>query len=275
MTPPPPRPNPATSPRTTRCTGLGWLRLAAVGLALATSSGPCLGQMTPSPALRAVPANAPEPPSAEPSPAATTSPATATSPAASRSGSHPLSALPIRTDRERNLARWKPAITAYSKRHYGEATAALKPVCIVLHFTAGSGFPTNLVESSSFAGEAPGLASHYVVDGSTIWQILPPTVRSRGAYGINHRGINIEMVARDARDLSHRTRTLATCAKLVAALQHEFGIDTHKIYSHSAVSRMQRSLVPEVYDRVDSRPYGKPDPGDANMRAILKLLRAP
>ncbi|NDD29036.1 MAG: N-acetylmuramoyl-L-alanine amidase [Proteobacteria bacterium] len=174
--------------------------------------------------------------------------------------------------RARDLVTWKPAITAYSKRHYGEETWVLRPTCIVLHFTAGREWPWNLVKSDSFADEAPGLASHYVIDGASIWQLLPLDVRSRGAYGINHRAINIEMVAADAADLAQRPQTLRACADLVRWLTARFGIPKTKIYAHAAVSRMNPREIPEVFDRVNSQPYGKPDPGEQNMRSILEML---
>lgn len=178
----------------------------------------------------------------------------------------------IRTDRARNLRAWKPQIAAYSQRHYGENTWELEPTCIVLHYTAGKLFPWNLVNSPSFLGEKPGLASHYVIDGANIWEILPPTVRSRGAYGINHRAINIEMVAANATDLSRRPATLRACAWLVNTLTVRFSIPLQKVYSHQDVATMDRRRVPEALDRVNPEPYGKPDPGEQNMKTIKALI---
>lgn len=175
--------------------------------------------------------------------------------------------------RARKLESWKPQIQAYSKRHYGEDTWKLQPTCIVLHYTAGKTFPWNLVDTSTFANEAPGLASHYVIDGTRVWELLPPTVRSRGAYGINHRAINIEMVAADAADLASRPQTLKTCAALCRVLMTQFNIPREKIYSHQDVSKMDQDLIPEVLDRTDSSPYHKIDPGAQNMKTVLKLLK--
>ncbi|MEW6279959.1 MAG: peptidoglycan recognition family protein [Candidatus Eremiobacterota bacterium] len=180
--------------------------------------------------------------------------------------------LPIDRSRQRDLQAWKPQIQAYSKRHYGEDTWQLRPTCIVLHYTAGTSFPWNLVNTGSFLGERPGLASHYVIDGARVWQILPPDVRSRGAFGINHRAINIEMVAADAADLARRPRTLESCARLCGDLMERFSIPLEKIYSHQDVGAMDASLVPEVLDRTDPSPYGKVDPGEQNMQTVLDLL---
>lgn len=176
--------------------------------------------------------------------------------------------------RARSLESWKPHITEYSRRHYGEADWRLEPRCIVLHYTATRTFPWNLVRDSEFAGEKPGLASHFVVEGRKVYQILPCNVRSRGAYGINHRAINIEMVAENARDLSvARRQTLETTAGLVRELLREYAIPASEIYSHEQVATMDRSVVPWVLDLVNPEPYHKIDPGEAAMRYILERVR--
>ncbi len=183
-------------------------------------------------------------------------------------------AEPLKFDRSRArpLESWKPQITEYSRRHYGEATWELSPTCIVLHYTAMPNFPWSLVRESSFKGEAPGLACHYVIDGDKIWEILPANVRSRGAYGINHRAINIEMMALDEHDLAAKAKTLETCRKLCRYLMSEHGIEKSRIYSHEQVATMSRKLGPEALDLVNGAPYHKIDPGEANMRTILEGL---
>lgn len=180
--------------------------------------------------------------------------------------------LPLKLERQRELASWKPQIAAYSQRHYAENTWELKPSVIVLHYTVSKGFPWNLVNTADFAGETPGLAVHYVVEGSAIWQLLPPNVRSRGAYGINHRAINIEMVAMDAADLARKPETLQAAARLTACLMQTYQIPLSKVYSHEQVSKMDSELTPEVLDRVDGRPYHKIDPGEGNMQTLKHLI---
>lgn len=179
--------------------------------------------------------------------------------------------LPIdRTSHTRPLAAWKPQIQAYSQRHYGENTWQLEPTVIVLHYTVSRGFPFNLVDTPDFAGETPGLAVHYVVDSEKVWEILPPHVRSRGAYGINHRAINIEMVAMEEDDLFYnRPQTLETTAQLVHCLQQQFRIPSTKVYGHADVATMDHKKVPEALDLLDAEPYGKPDPGYKNQWYVL------
>ena len=185
-----------------------------------------------------------------------------------------VQAEPLKFDRSRArpLASWKQQITGYSQRHYGEATWELNPTCIVLHYTAMPKFPWNLVRETSFKGETPGLASHYVIDGDKIWELLPPNVRSRGAYGINHRAINIEMMALDEHDLAAKPKTLESCRKLVKELMREFNINKDHVYSHEEVATMNRKVVPEALDLINGAPYHKIDPGEQNMKTILKDL---
>lgn len=187
-------------------------------------------------------------------------------------GSAQSDEIKIDRSRARNLDSWKPQIQSYSERHYGESTWELTPTCIVLHYTATKTFPWNLVRSSSFKNETPGLGVHYVIDGKQVWEILPPTIRSRGAYGINHRAINIEMVAADADALAGKAETLKTCRELCRRLMAEYGIEKSHIYSHQDVAGMNRKKVPEVLDLVTGAPYDKIDPGAQNMKTILDGL---
>ena len=174
----------------------------------------------------------------------------------------------------RPLEAWKPQIAEYSRRHYNEAEWKLEPKCVVLHYTAGRGFPDNLVESAEFAGETPGLASHYVIDGDKVWELLPPTVRSRSAYGINHRAVNIEMIAADATHLyGHRRQTMDTCAALVVQLLANFELSADQVYSHQQVALMDLKVVPWILDVLNPKPYHKIDPGEEPMRYILARVR--
>lgn len=186
---------------------------------------------------------------------------------------YPRCGLQVKTDRARPLNAWKPEIAQYSLRHYGENDWALQPTAIVMHYTAGDSFPWNLVNSKDFAGEKPGLASHYVIDGHQIWELLPPSVRSRATYGLNHRAISIEMVAKDAADLAKRKQTLATATELVRCLMSHYQLDQSKLYSHQTVARMNPQEVPEVKDLIDDKPYHKVDPGESNMQTIRQGLR--
>ncbi|MBI5226350.1 peptidoglycan DD-metalloendopeptidase family protein [Candidatus Micrarchaeota archaeon] len=169
----------------------------------------------------------------------------------------------------RDLSDWKPKIQTYSKRHYGEDTADLTPTIIVEHFTVSSSFAWNLVTASSLAGEAPGEASHFEVDGKNIYQILPINVRSRGTFGANHKSVNIEMVAKTAEDLAAKTQTLDTASKLTAALMAQCAIPLEKVFSHESFNGGKKTNS-EYKDNTAS-DYGsetRTDPGDNNLKTM-------
>jgi hypothetical protein len=176
--------------------------------------------------------------------------------------------------RARPLDVWKRDIAEYSLRHYGEKEWRLVPRCIILHYTAGKSFPKNLVEGEDFAGERPALASHYILSDTQAWEIIPPNVRCRAAYGINHRGISIEMIAADGADLiGNHQATLDQCVELVVGLIREFDIPISEIYSHQQVATMNPTIVPWVYDLIEDTPYDKSDPGQAAMAYVLERVR--
>ncbi len=181
--------------------------------------------------------------------------------------------LQIDTSRQRDLTSYKPLIAAYSQRHYAENTWNLDPKVIVLHYTVSKGFPWNLVNTNAFANETPGLSVHYAIQEDIIWQILPDQIRSRGAYGINHRAINIELVAMHANDLATKSKTLTQAAALTHCLMQRYQIPLSKVYSHQQVGTMDKQIVPEALDLIHPGPYHKIDPGEANMQTIKSLIQ--
>jgi|GEM_PF-2535169 len=175
----------------------------------------------------------------------------------------------------RDLNDWKPKIAAYSQKHYGDNEWRMTPTLIVQHYTVSSSFAWNLVTSATLAGEAPGESCHFQVDGNQIYQTLPINVRSRCVFGANQKSINIEMVALDAEDLSKRTQTLDTNAKLTAALMAQCNIPLEKVYSHQSFNDGKKSN-PEYDDRTYT-DYGserKSDPGENNMKTIKDKIQA-
>jgi hypothetical protein len=175
----------------------------------------------------------------------------------------------IDTSRARDVETWKPGIAAYSARHYGEDTWELTPIAIVLHYTAGTSFPWNLVESDSYSGEGPGLGCHFVAQEDRVWELLPDNVRGRCAYGANHRSVSIEMVAQDGSDLvRNRKQTMRNAAVVVTKLMKKHNIPITSIYSHEQIDTFDGS-IPWVFDLVRGSGSGKVDPGEAAMEFML------
>ena len=139
----------------------------------------------------------------------------------------------------RNIEQWKKEISAYSLRHYGVATFAIDPSVIVLHYTASDDFPLNLISSASFKDEAPGVASHFVIDEKDgegiVYQILPLEVMSRATFGANFCSISIEMVARDEATLLSKRALLETTITLVCELMERYEIPVTRVYGHEEI----------------------------------------
>jgi N-acetyl-anhydromuramyl-L-alanine amidase AmpD len=179
----------------------------------------------------------------------------------------------------RNLDTWKRDIAAYSARHYGIDSWKLEPTAIVLHYTAGSGFPYNLIESSTFMGEAPGVASHFVIDevnGAGIaYQLLPLDVMSRATFGANFCTISIEMIARDENDLLGKKALLDTAISLVRELMDRYGIPLARVYGHAEIDALL-AVDPhgEFYDNTIEGAFvpRKVDPGESVMALFRDAL---
>lgn len=139
----------------------------------------------------------------------------------------------------RNLEQWKKEISAYSLRHYGVETFAIDPSVIVLHYTASDDFPLNLITSERFKDEAPGVASHFVIDEKDgtgiVYQILPLDVMSRATFGANFCSISIELVARNEADLLLKRALLETATTLVRELMERYAIPVERVYGHEEI----------------------------------------
>ncbi len=187
-----------------------------------------------------------------------------------------LSSLSFDDSRARNLGKWVPLIKAYGQRHYHQAfeDGKITPTMIVLHYTAGKGFPDNLADDWTALGETPGLASHYVIQNETMYRLLPEsqtqTVMPPGAVGVNDVSVNIEIVGANATDLAARTSELKTAATLTAALMKEFNIPLSRVVSHQQVGT--KTGVTWT-DYVDNSKYGKSDPGANNMTTIKQKMK--
>lgn len=181
----------------------------------------------------------------------------------------------------RDLEAWKRDIAAYSLRHYGVETWSIVPTAIVLHYTAGSGFPLNLIESSTFLGEAPGVASHFVIDEvngtGIVYQLLPLDVMSRATFGANFCTISIEMVARDENDLLGKKALLDTAISLVRELMDRYGIPLARVYGHSEIDAfLAANPHGEFFDNTIEGAFvpRKVDPGESVMALFRKALSA-
>lgn len=179
----------------------------------------------------------------------------------------------------RNLDEWKKDIGAYAKRHYGIDGWKLEPTAIVLHYTAGSGFPLNLIESPSFQNEAPGVASHFVIaeegDLGVVYQILPLDVMSRATFGANFCSISIEIVALNEQDLLGKQATLDTVIALVRELMVRYDIPLERVYGHSEIDAyLAKNPHGAFFDNTIQGSFvpRKVDPGPRVMALVRSAL---
>ena len=138
----------------------------------------------------------------------------------------------------------KAEMAAYSRRHYGQATWALRPQAIVLHYTATSTYAAahnTFASNAPSLGELPGVAAHFVIDeNGTIYQQVPLDVRCRHAIGLDWCAIGIEFVQPAGSgpkwaiaQIFARPRQLDAGLRLVAWLQASYGIGDHDVIGHA------------------------------------------
>ena len=115
-------------------------------------------------------------------------------------------------------ARRRAEMRAYSKRHYGYASARLHPKVIVEHMTANTSFRATFNTFASDAPdpelhERPGTCSHFVVDkDGTIHQLVPLGLMCRHTVGLNWTAIGIEHVGLSDSQVMGDRPQLRACA---------------------------------------------------------------
>jgi N-acetylmuramoyl-L-alanine amidase len=211
-----------------------------------------------------------------------------TSPVYSPAGASPAAAPPI-VKKYLPYEKWEKEYREYNQRHYKDPSLELVPRAIVMHYTVSSSFLSawntfcnGAMYDDGDVGTIFGhLSVHFIVDkDGTIYQTLPLNRRCRGAYGVNHVAISIEMVALDESSLLKNKKLMDSSFKLVSHLTKEFGIAPEKVYGHYDVSAGKKR-VPEYLDYGDSKfpdsyppAYGRSDPGRTYMEKLRKYLKS-
>jgi beta-N-acetylhexosaminidase len=147
---------------------------------------------------------------------------------------------PIHADRIPFPAHRVAEMRAYSRRHYGQNTAALSnPKVIVEHVTATDSYR---VTWNTFASDAPdpelherpGTCAHFVVDrDGTIHQLVSLRLRCRHTVGLNWTAIGIEHVGLSDAEVMGNRRQLRASLRLTRWLQQRYGIATKNVIGHS------------------------------------------
>lgn len=155
-------------------------------------------------------------------------------------------------------ARWEAEYRRYFLRHAHDDRIDLQPQILVMHYTATRTFHdawkifARGCRMSAGRGVVFGHPSvHFMIDrDGTIYQLMPTWRRATGTYGVNHVALQVEMVARNERDLLRNPRLIRSALRLAKSLVERFHIPPDKVYGHMDVSR-GRSVVPEYLDHAD------------------------
>jgi beta-N-acetylhexosaminidase len=184
------------------------------------------------------------------------------------------SPIPFGGDRRRQMR-------AYSKRHYGRATARLShPHAIVQHYTANDSysatwntFAANVADPELH--ERPGVCAHFVIDGDgTIHQLVPLRLRCRHTVGLNWTAIGVEHVGRSDAAVMDRKRVLRASLRLSRWLRCRYSIRVRDVighaeslgspYHHEKVARLRTQthgdMTPEAMRRYRARLKAMPCP---------------
>lgn len=156
--------------------------------------------------------------------------------------------------------QWKAEYEEYFLAHNNEKTLSLDPKLIVIRCTYANSVDAlwNLFTRGSLYDEGDDglvyghLSCHFAIDRSgAIYQMLPLNVRSKGAFGVNHAAITIDLTGLVNKDLLNNELQKNALYALVEALMKNFRIPISKVYGHYEVS-MGRQIVPEYMDYNDS-----------------------
>ena len=149
-------------------------------------------------------------------------------------------------------AKRRGEMRAYSKRHYGYASARLKPRVIVEHIAVADNAQAVI---NTFApdvpdqelGELPGLCSHYLITGrGKILELVSPRRRCRHTVGLNHVAIGIEHVGMTDDDVLDNPKRLKASLRLTAYLRCRYGTrpERHRgDWSHASMKVYRRRLA--------------------------------
>jgi beta-N-acetylhexosaminidase len=150
-----------------------------------------------------------------------------------------IAAPPIDVQHIDMNAKRRGEMRAYSKRHYGYASARLRPKVIVEHIAVANNaqavintFAPDVPDSE--LGELPGLCSHYLItEKGKILELVSPRWRCRHTVGLNHVAIGIEHVGMKDGDVLHNRRRFRASLRLTAWLRCRYGIPIGDVIGHS------------------------------------------
>ena len=111
-----------------------------------------------------------------------------------------------------------------------------------------------------------------------VYQLVPEDRRTTGSYGVDHRALAIEMVAKNEKDLMSRPMQLLAAFDLADSLLKKYDIPVWRVFSHQEVAS-GKLFLDEYTDLADTvYPYFYPkkdfryDPGPTIMAWCREFL---
>lgn len=167
------------------------------------------------------------------------------------------------------IGRFTAAEFDRNKRLYGEEEVMLSPEYVVLHFTV---IPEasdvlhlfNRPVTLPVGNQKPVktlVTVHYMVDkDGVVLSLVPEDRRTSGTYGLDHRALAIEMVAKDEKDLLSRPVQLLSAFCLIDGLLKKYDLPVWRVLSHQDVA-FGKLFLDDYTDLADTEyPYFYPKP---------------
>lgn len=167
------------------------------------------------------------------------------------------------------IGRFTAAEFDRNLRLYGEEEVMLSPQYVVLHFTVipEASDVINLFNrpvSLPLGNQKPVktlVTVHYMVDkDGVVLSLVPEDRRTSGTYGLDHRALAIEIVAKDEKDLLTRPLQLLSAFSLVDGLLKKYNLPVWRVLSHQDVA-FGKFFLDDYTDLADKEyPYFYPKP---------------
>lgn len=185
------------------------------------------------------------------------------------------------------IQRFTAAELERNRRLYGEEEVMLSPKYVVLHYTVVDDAeavldlfsrPSNLPVGNQKPVKSL-VTVHYMVDkDGAVLSLVPEDRRTSGTYGLDHRALAIEMVAKDEKDLLSRPLQLLAGFCLIDGLLKKYDLPVWAVLSHQDVA-MGEVFLSDYTDLADTEyPYWYPksqfryDPGPTVMAWCREFL---
>ena len=169
--------------------------------------------------------------------------------------------------------QWDDEYEEYFDVHYGDPSLELsEPSIIAIRSLKSTSF-NNVVElykRGTLYDEGDDglvynhLSSHFVIDSNgLIFQAMPLSRKTKGAFGVEHKAVTIEMTGITVQDFNTNSAQKKALKNLLSMLTEKFGIEISNIYSTVEISQ-GKSVVKEYLDEGDSEYPDKYSPKKSN-----------